>query len=472
MNNRIIFKIAILLFILFLIGCNNKKKKSKEGIDELKNAKEVSIFAVKEQELVPEIRTFGEISFKSKVELHPKTSGRVEKINIDEGDRVNAGEILAVLEQFELIQQQKQAIAELDAEKSSLQLEEAKLKDGVRGIERQFLTIEKAKAELDDKKQSADNLKNSLENKKKLLDAGAIAAESIKNLETNYYSTYTQYIISERDLKIQEIGYRDEDISSAGFKIPNSEEEKIIIFKKINTLILEKEVEVAKSRVKIAETKLDSINALIKETYIRSPINGIVASRQIEIGEEAKQDKALFVIIDTKDVYAKINISESDLARVKPKGDVILSVDALGKKELNGKIKLISPIIDTKTRTIQLSVVLSNPQNNLIPGMFVRAIVKGDEKRKAIFIPSSSLLSMDKDNGYVYLIKKDIIFKKDLKLGAEDGEMIEVISGLKDNDIIVINPSIDLVEGSKIVPKKGEFENEGLKNAELKNEKN
>ena len=159
--------------------------------------------------------------------------------------------------------------------------------------------------------------------------------------------------------------------------------------------------------------------------------------------------------MDTKNVYAKVNISESDLARVKLNGEVILTVDALGKKEFKGFIKLISPIIDAKTRSVQLSVMLQNLDNILIPGMFVRAVVKSSETRKAIYIPSSSLISVDKDVGAVFIIKKGIVIKKEIKLGAEnDDDMIEVFSGLSDNDIIVQSPPIDLVEGNKVEVKK------------------
>lgn len=440
--------IIIFSLIFFIIGCSNKKKGKNDESDLA--VKQVTAFLVKEKELIPEIRTFGSISYRSKADLHPKTSGRVEKINVEEGDKVNVNQVLAELEQFQLKQQQKQAVAEFLAANSSLELEKAKYNDGLRGIERQFLTIQKAKDDLEDKRQTAENLKNTLENKKKLLDAGAATLESIKNLETSYYSSYTQYLLAERNLTIQEIGYRDQDIIDMGFKVPNNEGKKIEILKKINTQILEKEVEVAKSNLSIAQAKLDSINELLDQTYIRSPINGIVASRQIEMGEEAKQDKSLFIIIDTKEVYAKINISESDLARVKLNGDVILTVDALGKKELKGIIRLISPVIDSETRTVQLSVILPNSDNILIPGMFVRAIVKSSEVRKAIHIPSSSLISVDKDIGSVFIIKKGIALKKEIKLGAEDNEMIEVLSGLLDNDVIVQSPPIDLVEGSKV----------------------
>ena len=79
-----------------------------------------------------------------------------------------------------------------------------------------------------------------------------------------------------------------------------------------------------------------------------------------EIGEEAKQDKSMFIVMDTKEVYAKINISESDLIRVQISGEVILSVFALGKKEFKGQIKLISPVIDEKTRMILASHTSKN----------------------------------------------------------------------------------------------------------------
>jgi multidrug efflux pump subunit AcrA (membrane-fusion protein) len=368
----------------------------------------------------------------------------------EQGRTVKKGQILAQLERLQLELELKQAQSAYDSAKSQLELSQARLEDGLRNIERQFLAIEKSKAELEDKKNSAENMLNTLNNKKTLLDAGAVTDESIRNLETQYHSLKTQVLIAERDLKSAEIGFRDKDIMEAGFKIPSKQEEKIRLFKKINTVILQKEVQVSESSLKSAKTKLDSIKIYLEETVIRSPMDGIIAARYVEEGEEAKPDTKLFTVMNTRSVYAKISVSESDLTRVKPDGRVILSADALGGRKYNGTIELISPVIDTKTRTVELSVLVENADGILKPGMFVRAKIKSDESRKALFIPATALISKDKDKALVFVVSSQILFKKEVTCGAEKDDRVEILNGLKKGDIVIPEPTIEMQEGMKI----------------------
>lgn len=439
---------ALILLIVLLIGsCKEEKVTTQE---ENYTVIKVNAYTVTVEDLIPEIKTFGTISYKSKVDILPKTAGRIEYQYVEAGERVNKGDTLAMLEQFQLKLELKQSQAELDAAKSSYELTLAKYHDSLRGVEKQFLAIENARAELDDKKNSFNNIEQTLKNKETLLAEGAVSEESIRNLRTQHHSAYIQMMLAERNLKMQEIGFRDKDIIDNGFDVPLEDEDKIDIIKKLNTRIMEKEVEVAESRVKVAQTKLDSIKSYLKETYVKSPISGIVAARYMERGEQAKPDTKMFTIMNTGEVYAKINVSESDLGRVKPGGRVEISVDALGMKKLTGTIELISPIIDTKTRTVEISAAFSNTSKELIPGMFVRAKIKSNEKRKAIFIPATCLMSVEKDMAEVFVIRKNIVFKKQVKLGPELDDNIEIISGLKQDDRIVDNPPIDLIEGSRV----------------------
>ena len=250
---------------------------------------------------------------------------------------------------------------------------------------------------------------------------------------------------------IQEIGFRDIDITRAGHAIPTDKEAKLELLKRINSRLLEKEIAVAESSVKKARTRVDSVKTYLEETFIRAPQRGIVAVRYQDVGETGKPETKMFTLMDTNQVYARINISESDLKRIKPNGEVEILVDSLDRKSFTGVIELISPIVDSKTRKVEVSVLLNNLDSKIKPGMFIRARIKSNESKQAIFIPSEALVSVDKEEAEVFVVRNnDLVLKRRISLSSEHENMVEVISGLEAGDIIVERPPITLLEGAKI----------------------
>ena len=144
---RFIFFSLVIIIILIAVLKIYSQRRIKDKKVETNYSINVSTYKIKEIELIPEIRSFGTISFQTKVDIHPKTSGRIQTITVEEGEIVKKGFVLATLEQFQLRLDLKQAEAELDASKSELELKKSKYKDALRNIESQFLTIEKAKIE-------------------------------------------------------------------------------------------------------------------------------------------------------------------------------------------------------------------------------------------------------------------------------------------------------------------------------------
>jgi multidrug efflux pump subunit AcrA (membrane-fusion protein) len=404
---------------------------------------EIEYHTVELREISQEIGILGQVVFHEKVNISSKVNGRLEKIYIQEGKRVSRGQLLAEIERLPLEINLKQQLAELEIAKRSCELYKAKYENALKAIDIKLKTIVKAQTELEDKKVSYENMNRILKNKMVLFKAGGISESDLESLKANHKTSSTRYLLTRSDLEIQRIGFRDSDIIAEGYKIPRDRKRRTAIINHINTKVERAEMEAAKSKVFQMEKNVESTRILLKETSIRSPINGFVASKNMGAGEMVKEDSIIATLIDISRVFIAMNVNERDIKWIKPGQYVIFTVDALGDTSFKGQISRITPVLDVKTRTIEVKAIINNPGNRLLPGMFARArIVVGSAGR--LVIPITSLIKKDGSKGEVYLVKKDILFKQVVELGNEYRSGIEIVKGLHTGDTI-ISKGINLV---------------------------
>ncbi len=436
--------VQLILMVLF-VSCRNKKNKS---FDTVLN---VNAVYVKSRIIEKKIYAVGTISYIEKVEITSKVTGKVDKVYVDIGSIVRKGSRLLQIDKFPLEIELKKVKAELESAKSALQLAEAKYKESLKRVEQQIKVIEKAKANLAEKKASYENMKKIVARKQTLYKMGAITQEEYENLQTELKSYETKYQLAEKELQIQLNGYKDEDIAKSGYKVPADKQKKIELLKLINTRVEKAEVDVQKAKVKNAEANIESIQLLLEKTTVKSPITGIVASRNIEPGERIVKDSPILVVMNIDKVYAVLNIPESQVNKIKKNNKIELSVDAIPDKIFYGYVFLMSPVIDLKTRTIEIRGKFNNPEHLLKPGMFARGYIYTGVKRKSIVIPNSSFITSNSNFANVFVVVNDNeVYSKKIKFVESSDDTVEVLSGLKEGDILVIDKIDQLNEGDKV----------------------
>lgn len=393
---------------------------------------------------------FGQIMYYEKVSISSKVEGKLEKIYIKVGEVVKPDDVVAQIERLPLEITLKQQMAQLENAKISNELAIAKLDEAVKSIEIKFKTIEKARVDIQDKTTTFQASDRTLKNKEKLFAAGGVSETELKSAQTQQVSAYTRLQQAQVDLEIQQVGYRDNDIVTAGYPVPSSEKDKIEILKKINTRIERAEVDASLSQIKQIEANVESTKLLLKETTIRSPFMGLVASKNMDAGELVKADSVLAVLINIKDVYLVLNINEKDIESIRLHQKVNFVVDALANKTFNGEISNITPVLDEKTRTMEVKALVRNTTRQLLPGMFTRATINTGAKIKKIMIPVSALFDKKDKNAAVYVLKKNIVFRQDVELGKEYNNMIEIRNGLEKDEEIATASLNSLYPGMKL----------------------
>lgn len=365
-------------------------------------------------EVADEMEVLGQIVYYEKVAVSSKVTGRLEKIYVQEGKRVRKGEVIAQVERLPLELSLKQQAAECDIARTSLRLAVAKYENALKSIEIKFRSIEKAEAEVYDKLISFQNMDRMLKNKEVLLKMGGVSESEMASLKAQHTTLHTKYLLAGSDLAIQRVGYRDEDIITEGMAVPKTKKEKVELLKKINTKIERAEVEAAKARVTQAEKALESTQILLRETTLHAPITGVVASKNMEAGEMVKAESVIAIVVSIDRVFVSFNVSERELPALRTGQKLCFTVDALGDRPLTARIERFTPVLDPKTRTVEVKALLANPAHAMLPGMFARGKVLLGKKLKTILIPPAALIKKEKDRGELYLVKKGWFFSKKL----------------------------------------------------------
>ncbi len=174
-------------------------------------------------------------------------------------------------------------------------------------------------------------------------------------------------------------------------------------------------------------------------TYYRSPIAGVVVKKDVIQGEFIKEGQELFRIADMKILWVFFHVFEKDLDYIKKGQRVNITCKAYPDKSCSGRIDLIYPYLDMKTRDIKVRVVVNNRGGILKPGMYVKVSVESTMPRKVVTIPEQSIIYSGEKN-YVFVSHGDGEFevRPVVVLTRSDGRAV-IKSGLKEKEMVVAN---------------------------------
>jgi len=203
----------------------------------------------------------------------------------------------------------------------------------------------------------------------------------------------------------------------------------------------------AKLQLDVAETNLRNLN---ENTSLISPLSGIVTARNYDEGDLYSGQMAILTVMQINPVKLIVNVSESYYSRVRTGMSVDIAVDVIEGERFQGKVSLIYPTIDERTRTFGVEVKISNPNNKIRPGMFARATMNFGTM-KHVVVPDNSIVKQSgSGERFVYVYQDGKVTYKKVELGQRLGENYELISGLTGTEQIVVAGQSRLVDGSEV----------------------
>jgi membrane fusion protein (multidrug efflux system) len=177
----------------------------------------------------------------------------------------------------------------------------------------------------------------------------------------------------------------------------------------------------------------------LKEATIVAPISGYIAQRNAKVGNltESFQRAQMFHIVAQKELYGIVYLPEKELTRVHPEQSAILTLSATSEGTVHAFVERISPVIDASTGTVKVTLRVPNDNNLLKAGMFAQVELNYDTHQNVTLMPRKAMLAID-DKVNVFVIEQGKAHKKQIQVGYQEGDYIEVLSGLTGDEQVVI----------------------------------
>ena len=215
---------------------------------------------------------------------------------------------------------------------------------------------------------------------------------------------------------------------------------------------------------KLSENQIEQIetSGKVKENFpVYATVSGTVSEKLV------KQGQPLLKIANLNTVWANFDVYENQIDLFKKGQEITITSKAYVDKEFKATVAFIDPVLDTRTRTVKLRVVLNNPAGFLKPGMFVEGYIKGmiSGKEEVLTIPASAVLWTGK-RSVVYLKANPnapIFQMLEVTLGNKVGDFYEIVEGLKAGDEIVTNGTFTVDAAAQLQGKKSMMNKEGGK---------
>ena len=391
------------------------------------------------------IRLTGEIGLNEEKVVHivPRLDGVVKKVFRDLGDRVEKGEILAILESRELADAKINylgAIKNADLAKIDLERESVLVKNTSRMLDLlgQELDLEKVYRDLEDLQ---------IGKSRALLIPAYAKLKLTKSVYLREKGLFNKGISSQSEFLLAEENFKSAEARYIALREKIAYDGPWTVRQKKRTMEMEQfNLQTARQKLFALGMTQSEIKALTgqKENVftqheLKSPLEGIIIKKHLTTGEAVKKDDAVFLLADFSDVWVNISIPANDLKNIHLGKNVLVKNDSQGM-EAQGKLTYLDSIVDEKTRMVTGRVVIENPDNKWRPGTFVTVEIALEERTVPLAVSMEAVQTI-RDWSVVFVKYGNLFEARPLELGENDGQRVEVLQGLSGGEQYVAKNS-------------------------------
>lgn len=214
-------------------------------------------------------------------------------------------------------------------------------------------------------------------------------------------------------------------------------------------LISREEFDKLKIDYEITGQELAEAEWALKKTTIVAPFSGRVTARMTQLGQHVRPGDELFQVTDYNPLIARIYLPERDVLGLEEGRTVQIRLDAADQVSFAGRIRQISPVVDTSTGTVKVTVEATEPPKEVRPGSFVSVNIVRETHPEAVLLPREAVLR-ELQKAHVFVAEDDVAEKRSVTLGLEEGDLIEVISGVEAGDQVIVTGQGGLKDGSAV----------------------
>ena len=398
MNNQRTLLAVALLSLCALAACSSKSKEAStraDGKEEPAAAIDVATAAVIERSANRSVEVVGSLVAEDEVTVSSQASGNLADITVDLGSAVRRGQVIARIDQRELKLKVDQAEGTLHQAEARLGIKRGERFDPQKqtDVRMAFAALERARYDLNASRslaQSGDISRQQLDVYQKTVDQAEAryqaAIENVRNLEA---------IVEEK------------------------------------------------------RAALDLAKKQLADTDILSPINGVVKEKAASRGEYLQPGKPIVTIVQIDPLRLRADIPEYATAAVRTGQTMTMTVEAFPQRTFSGHVVHIGPSLNEQTRALTVEAQVANPSNLLRPGMFAKSNLITTKDALALMVPRRAV-QLTAGLNKVFVIENGRASERIVKLGGNDGDLVEVLEGVKSGEIVATSNLDKLQEGSAV----------------------
>ncbi len=212
----------------------------------------------------------------------------------------------------------------------------------------------------------------------------------------------------------------------------------------------ETQLQLEASRLNAARARLGVSKRALADATVRAPFTGLVAQRFVSVGEFVQPATRLFELVSLDPIEVEFHVAEVDSSRVRVGQRVGVRVAPYPDEVFEGSVTVVSPTIDTRTRTLRIKAALENPEGRLRPGTFARADLGVSRRSGVLMIPEEAVLQRSDGSVVFLLVGEDRVERRVIELGAFREGQVEVRAGLGPTDLVVTRGHTALMDGSVV----------------------
>jgi len=363
-----------------------------------------------------------------------RVTAPIRELRVRKGDTVAAGQVLAVLDNHDILAQKEEAAAAVVEAQETLD----KTRSGTQPTD-----LERARGQLLAAEAAYSQSQKLYDRRKQLFDQGAIPQRDLIQSQTDLATNRANYDVTKRTLELLEGQSNKLDLA------------------------------IAESHLAQAKARLSNQAAQLQFTEIRSPFAGSVTDQFMYSGDMANPAGPMFVVADLSTVTARAQLPESSATQVREGMACRFVPETAGSEGIAGRVTVINRAIDPQRRTVEVWCALGKPPSTLRVSDYGRVLITVATVKDAIVVPLAAVLRKEgTDTGTVTVIDdKNVAHKKDVTTGVVTGDLIEIKQGLTGTERLAVEGSYETPDGATVQEagnKKDEKRDDADKGAEAK----
>lgn len=209
----------------------------------------------------------------------------------------------------------------------------------------------------------------------------------------------------------------------------------------------------AAAQLEQARAALNLARYALGVSIMKAPFAGIISSKNAEVGDVINpmmsgfgSASGILTLMDYSQIKVVAGISSNDIGRVRKGQDALLRVSSLPGREFRGRVTVVNLTADPLSKKFSVEAVFPNSDHALRPGTFGDVVFEVQSHENALVIPQRAVLS----RSYVFVVEGGKAIRKDISLGLQNTVMVEILTGLRDGELVIVDGNYGLEAGAEV----------------------